>query len=146
MKIRFDIDKTINETEVIIRCKCKTSETEKIISFFNELENIKIQGFLNKEICFISPCDAEYFYTENKRVYTDLGNDKYEIRHKIYELEAMLSNFGFVKIEQGVVANTAKIKKVKPLFNGTMEILFFSGRKQYASRRSVAEIKRRLGI
>ena len=58
----------------------------------------------------------------------------------------MLSNFGFVKIEQGVVANTAKIKKVKPLFNGTMEILFFSGRKQYASRRSVAEIKRRLGI
>ncbi len=146
MKIRFDIDETINETEVIIRCKSKTSETERIISFFNEFENIKIQGFLNKEICFIDPHNIEYFYTENKRIYTELDEEKYEIKYKIYELEAMLSDIGFVKIEQGVVANIAKIKKVKPLFNGTMEILFFSGRKQYASRRSVAEIKRRLEI
>lgn len=146
LKISLKIDELITETEVKIICGKETPQIQKIIKMLKRMDDIRIQGFVNRDVYFIDPCDVEFFYTENKHIYTEIGEVKYEIRYKIYELDEMLSEAGFVKIEQGVIANIAKVKKVKPLFNGTMEILFQSGKKQYASRRSVSEIKRRLGI
>lgn len=146
MTVRFEADSSLGDGEVIIKACKMTNEITAAMRLMNGMENNKLPVFRDKEIFFADISDIEYFYTENKKVFADTAGGKYEVRYKIYELEDMLCSGSFLKIEQGVIANTDKIKNIRILFNGTMQITFANGNIQYASRRCVSQIKKRLGI
>ena len=146
MTVRFETDSSLEDGEIIIKANKITEEVPDAVKIISGIEKNKIPAFKDKEIFFIGINEIEYFYTENKKVFAHTGTDKYEVRYKIYELEDMLCYASFVKIEQGVIANTDKIKNLKMMFNGTMQVTFISGSTQYASRRCVSQIRKRLGI
>ena len=146
MHVKVETDSSLKNNEIIIKANKANGELAQIINLLNSIDENKIPAFRDKEIFFINVKDIEYFYTENKKVFIDFKTGKYEIKYKIYELEEKFCAERFVKIEQGVIANTDKIKNIKMLFNGTMQITFLSGNVQYASRRCVSQIKKRLGI
>ena len=146
MNVKVELDGTLKTDEIIIKVNKMTSELSDVVKLLSGIDKNKIPVFRDKEIYFRNVYDIEYFYTENKKVCIDTESGKYEVKYKIYELEEKFCSMGFVKIEQGVIANIRKIKNIKMLFNGTMQITFLSGNIQYASRRSVSQIKKRLGI
>ena len=66
--------------------------------------------------------EAECFYTSGGRVEARLKNGEvFSCRERIFELEEKLGR-NFVKVNQGAVAKCFSL-----LFNGTMEVCFFSG-------------------
>lgn len=146
MTVRFEADSSLGDDEIIIKAGRMTEEVAAAMRLIGGMENNKLLVFRDREMFFVNISDIEYFYTENKKVFADTADGKYEVRYKIYELEDMLCSRSFLKIEQGVIANTDKIKNIRILFNGTMQITFASGNIQYASRRCVSQIKKRLGI
>ena len=90
--------------------------------------------------------EAECFYTSGGRVEARLKNGEvFSCRERIFEREEKLGR-NFVKVNQGAVANLDCVKCFSLLFNGTMEVCFFSGAKEYVSRRTVGKIKKILGI
>ena len=90
--------------------------------------------------------EAECFYTSGGRVEARMKNGEvFFCRERIFELEEKLKG-NFVKINQGAIANLDCAERFSVLFNGTMEVLFFSGNKEYVSRRTVGKIKAILGM
>ena len=90
--------------------------------------------------------EAECFYTSGGRVEARLKNGEvFSCRERIFELEEKLGR-NFVKVNQGAGGNLDCVKCFSLLFNGTMEVCFFSGAKEYVSRRTVGKIKKILGI
>ena len=71
--------------------------------------------------------EAECFYTNGGgRVEARMKNGEvFFCRERIFELEEKLKG-NFVKINQGAIANLDCAERFSVLFNGTMEVLFFS--------------------
>lgn len=147
MKIKFIQNNNNNDISVTIEANESSVEAKKIIEYLNnynsdnylmvdnDMEKIKL--FYNEIICF---------FTEKNIIYVKTDKNKYRIKSRIYELESVLPEDTFVKINQGVIANIKKIKKVSPCINGTMRIEFLNNDIEYASRRSVKSIKEKLGL
>ncbi len=146
MNIKIKTDPSLNNDEIVITANRPTNEVKAIASLIANYASNRIPVYRDKDILFVAIRDIEYFYTDGKKVCIDTEDGKFDVKYKIYELEDMLDNNIFVKIEQGVIANIKKITNIKLLINGTMQIRFASGNTQYASRRCVSEIKKRLGI
>ncbi len=146
MNIKIKTDNTLGTDEIIISANTATEELKAIAHLIANYTSNKIPAFREKDIILLNIMDIEYFYTDGKKVCVDIRSGKYDVKYKIYELENILPGDVFVKIEQGVIANIKKIKNIKLMLNGTMQINFLSGNTQYASRRCVSEIKRRLGV
>jgi len=143
MKYTLIIDES-REEEIIIYAKNKTKIIEEIESIIDKVNN-KIFGYSNDEIININKNDVIVFFIEDGKTYAYVDKDKYLVKYRIYELESILSN-DFIKINQSCIANINKIKKFKPCFNGSLEIIFINGYSDFISRRELKKVKERLGL
>jgi DNA-binding LytR/AlgR family response regulator len=145
MKYKINIDRNLDEDLIVINAKEYYDIVEKLTMVIEEKQIKKIQGTIDKEVYFIETTKIEYFYTSGQKVFAKVDSKDYEVKRKIYELEALLTD-DFFKINQGVIGNIKKIVSVKALLNGTLEIKFESGSKEFASRRNVTILRRKLGV
>jgi DNA-binding LytR/AlgR family response regulator len=67
-----------------------------------------------------------------------------EIRMKLYELEDMLTAYGFMRFSKSVIGNLNQIERFELSFNGNLCVYFHSGNKEYISRKYVTPIKEKL--
>lgn len=147
MKIKFIPQDDQEEVVVTITASPSSVEANKIIEYLYSLnqDNFIIVDDGNEKIKIFYE-EIHFFFTDGYIVYVKINDEKYRTKYRIYELEKVLPDEIFVKINQGVIANITKIKKVSPCINGTMRIDFLNGDTEYASRRSVRKIKEKLGI
>ena len=146
MKVELKTDPNIKEPFAVITTPEITKEIFEVKEFLEAKADKRITVYSEGENYLIEPDDIYYFFTEGKKIFCKTESEFFEVKYKIFEIEEKFCYFKFVKLSQGVVANISKIKNIKVLFNGTMEVRFVNGDMQYASRRSVSEIKRRLGV
>lgn len=89
--------------------------------------------------------DAECFFTDANKVYTFVGNKKYLLKQRLYQIEECI-NADFVKINQGCIINVRRVKKFDMSFGGTIKVVLQNGFEDYISRRQLKNVKRRFGI
>ncbi|MGD9559081.1 MAG: LytTR family DNA-binding domain-containing protein, partial [Oscillospiraceae bacterium] len=77
-------------------------------------------------------------------VYAHTENDAYHVKHRLYELEAMLPA-AFVRVSKSAIVNAQRIYSVEQGVTGPRLIRFAGTQKLlYASRRYYAALKARL--
>ena len=146
MKINLKIDSSLNEDSVDFNVRKLDDKISKAIDYL-ESEQKGLIGYKADEIVLIMPDEIVLIFTEGKKIFTRLANgEKYMLKERLYELEENLMPFGFIRIANSSIANGEQIRKLKMAHDGSLCVVFKDGSSEFASRRSVKNIKTYLGI
>ena len=139
MKINIELDKALEETEVLIRAAKMTEEVNGILKKLEEPSVQMISGFAGDTLEILEQADII-------RVYAAKGKGEYLLRMRLYEAEERLDQTRFVRISNSEIINLKMAKRFDLSFSGTICVNLAGGQTAYVSRRYVAKIKRLLGI
>lgn len=146
MKINLKIDSNLKEDSVDFNVRKLNDKISKAIDYL-ESEQKGLVGYNADEIVLIMPDEIVLIYTEGKKIFTRLANgEKYMLKERLYELEENLTPFGFIRIANSSIANGKQIRKLKMAHDGSLCVVFKDDSSEFASRRSVKNIKMYLGI
>ncbi len=130
---------------VIIECQKINEQIIRLKSHI-ELFDDKIQAKSEKEICFINTADVLYFESVDNRMFLYTNDEVMEIKHRLYELEMILSKEDFIRISKSQIVNINKISKLKPEINRTILATMCNGENLSISRKYVKDFRKLLSI
>lgn len=133
------------EERVLIYAKERSSlvnEIEKIVAS----HGISLTGTYEDTSVVINPSDVTCFIVESGKIFALIGEKKYQLKERLYQLEDMPFNEYFVKLNQSCFANIKKIKEFKSSIGGAILVIFQNGYQDYISRRELKHVKERIGL
>lgn len=146
MRLEININKDEEHERVVIYANEVTKELQEMIYQIEKiLTQTKLYGKRNDDIYPLDTNNIIRFYTENKHIFAEDGNQHYLVDKRLYELEEMLPK-EFIRISQSEIININYIKKLKQELNGFIKISFKNGMTTYSSRRYVKMIKEALQL
>jgi len=134
----------VSEEKVLIYANERTKLIDEIESLVESV-NVDLTGTFNDEIIKIDINDVSCFLSENNKVFALVSDKKYQIKQRLYQIEAMNLDM-FVKINQSCLANKKKIKKFESTIGGSLKVVFKNGYIDYISRRELKNVKQRMGL
>ena len=136
MKIKIEVDETIENNEVIIRCKELNNEIKKVQEALNNVISQKedIVFYKDEKEYFFSIEKILFFETEDNSISAHTIDDCYKVKYKLYELEKILPNF-FVRISKSTILNIYHIYSISKNITGSSLVEFQNTyKKVYVSR------------
>ena len=144
MKFNLIIDKDCEEsvTATVRERSALISEIEALVMAHCGTD--KITAYTEDEMHTLTFSEIECIFVENKRTFAVARNGgRYRIKQRLYEIERLLPS-GFIRLNKSAIGNLDQIEKFTSTLTGAVDAVFFSGHKEYVSRRCFADIKRRL--
>jgi len=137
----------INENEeerVLIYAHDRTRLVDDIESLVLSSE-IDLTGSYDNEIIKIDINDVVCFISENNKVYALVGDKKYQIKYRLYQIEELNLNI-FIKVNQSCLANKTKIKRFESTIGGSLKVVFNNEYVDFIARRELKNVKKRMGL
>ena len=135
-----------NETlKVIIKCRQVNDKVLRLKSHI-ELFDQKILAKGEDENFVIEANDVLYFEAFDDRTFLYTIDNVLEVKLRLYELEAFLSEKDFIRISKSHIVNINKITKLKPELNRTLLLTLCDGEQLSVSRNYVKQFKELLSI
>lgn len=144
MNIRI-IENIETALQVIIECRKADDEVMKLKNHIELFDN-KLTARLEDKTYLINPTDALYFESVDDRTFLYTADKVYEIRHRLYELEEILSDRDFIRISKSQIVNINCIKSLMPELNRSLSATLLNGEILTVSRRYVKPLRILLGI
>ena len=143
MKIVIQTDSSVQETTLSITCKDITPELERLISVFR-LADKKLSAKKNGEVHLIELKSVLYVESleRNTFIYTD--DDVYESNYRLYELESLLGECNFVRVNKSTLLNLNKIKSIKSDIDRRIRVTLENGYQLIISRSYAEEFKSKI--
>lgn len=145
MKINILEDQNINETEIIIKCKQKSEDIDKIIKLL-EVDNHLLICKKDKDIFQVSIDDIMFIESVDEKTFVYLQDIVYENQSKIYELEEKLNNNNFIRISKSCLLNLDFLRSVRAIINGKYEATLLNGEKLVINRSYMNNFRKVFGI
>ena len=145
MKIKYEIDDSLQEDEIIIKTK---QLSDKILELDRLLSSDTVDtviGINDKKYFPIKTMFIERIYSENRKVFIYSKGDLYESKKTLAEFEVIL-NVAFVRISKSEIVNTKHIKSIQPEYSGNFTLIFISGNESILSRKYVKQLKSAIGL
>ena len=144
MKVEVRIDPGCGETEVTITAPALTDEVKALAA---RLEGgAALIGWDGDTAVPLSEADILRCYGEEKGVKVQTIGAVYDLRERLYELEARLDRHTFVRISHSEIVNLRKVTALDLSLTGTIRITLTGGTVCYVSRRYVKKIKETLDL
>lgn len=146
MKIRIETVEGLSEDEVFIRCGRVDDTIRKLRQYIiDECKSKSEIIFYKDNQEFYFPINNVLFFeTENEYIYAHTASDAYRIKHRLYELEALLP-MQFVRAAKSAIVNTLQIYSITRNITASSLIRFIDSHKQvYVSRFYYKELRQRL--
>lgn len=147
MKCHMIVDKD-REEAVLLYVHNQTPAAESLKQEIDTLlmsRDTELIGYRDKEILRLSPKEVSCFTVEDGKVYALTDTEKYQVKQRLYVLEALLGQ-DFIKINQSCIANIKKIERFDTSFSGALMVQFKNGHRDYVSRRQLKAVKERIGF
>ena len=141
MKIKFDIRPQYAEPEIHLCNYEKNQELTDTYELLEKLLDTKIKVHKGQESGVVVPSQIVRIYSENKKVYIRTREDCFEVKDRIYTLEELLKERGFVRISNSEIVNVQQIDKLDMSHAGTIKMYLQNGDETYVSRRYISKIK-----
>ena len=144
MKFKLIIDKNAEECITAV-CHERTPIIDQIESIIQKESNDNsIVGYADDEFKTIEFESIEVIYVEEGKTFAVLDDKRtYRVKLRLYEVESLLPT-NFKKLSKSVIGNMKKIDRFSSTITGAVDAVFKCGRKEFVSRRCLAEIKRGL--
>ena len=141
MKLKVIIDKE-KEEEVVVTAHQRTALIDEIEALISKHTD-RIPGYTEDDIKMLSVSEIECVTVLDGKTYAiDSKNHRYRLKHRLYELEAVLPS-SFIRINKSTLANEARLDRFAVTIAGSVDAVFKCGYTEYVSRRCFAQIKRR---
>ena len=142
MKVRVE-RADLDEAEVIIRGDASSVEVKNILELLTSSLSARKMFFIKdgREYIFDAE-DAAYFESCAGKTLARIGKEEFEVRSKLYELEAGLRARGFVRISKGVIVNVNRIASVEAEFSGNYAANMKNGQRLVISRKYVKDFRK----
>ena len=112
VRVRLEIDPSCQETEIVIRTCQKSKEAEEIIRAVERCvgnEYPPVTTYKGDTLVLVTQNDIFRVYTESRKLIVCTGNDRYESRQPLKELEEQLDEGHFVRISRFEIINLRKV-------------------------------------
>lgn len=126
-----------------IRCHEVSVEVREIVSFVKSRQGV-ISGKKDGNIYEIPISDILYIEVVDNHSFVYTEADYYEISMRIYEIEEMLGDSFFVRVQKGMVLNIMMISSIKPGLSGRYVALLKNKEEVIISRNYVPNFKKTL--
>lgn len=136
MKIRIEVDKEIQEDEVIIRCKQLNDDVSNIQKALTDILSKKAQiiFYKNNSEYYIPLSEILFFETEESSISAHTIDNIYQAKYKLYELEDILPN-NFMRVSKSTILNIDYIYSItKNLTSSSIVEFQNTHKKVYVSR------------
>ncbi|MBQ9276700.1 MAG: LytTR family transcriptional regulator [Clostridia bacterium] len=143
MRCNVKIDKDIDE-RVDIYARERTTLVEQIETLVQNSE-IALVGVNDEETVPLDIAEVQRFFVENGKVFASVGNQRYAVRYRIYQLEEMLKD-SFIKINQSSLVQASYIKRFVAGWDGALTVELKNGDKDFVSRRQTKIVLSRLKL
>lgn len=144
MKLIIDINEKYGETSITIQASEWTDELEEIVKVINNNKQQRLFGLDADQTVLLNPSEIDYVYAESRKIYAVVKDRKLELRMKLYEVEELLIPHFFMRFSKSVIGNLNQIERFDLSFNGNLCVYFYSGNKEYITRKYVNPIKEKL--
>lgn len=136
MKIKIEIDESLSEDEVLIRCRGLTEQVTEIQKAVSEVVNTS-QRFVfyrgNTEY-YLALEEILFFETDGDGINAHTRDNIYQTKYKLYELEDLLPGC-FMRISKSSIVNTNHIYSISRNLTASSVVAFAGTHKQvYVSR------------
>ena len=144
MKLRIEVSDDWPEDEVIIRCRSIGEEVQKLQAYIQSLATPKLTFYKGNQEFYLPLDKILFFETEGEQVYAHTANDAFRVRHRLYELETMLSR-NFVRVAKGTIVNIARMYAIHRNLTASSQIQFMGTHKHvYVSRHYYKALKEQM--
>lgn len=136
MKIRIEVDESIENNEVIVRCKTLNEEILNLQKALNDIldEKSELTFYKEEKEFFFSLEKVLFFETETNGISAHTKDDCYKVKYKLYELEEELPHY-FVRISKSTILNINHIYSISRNIAGASLVEFNNTHKKvYVSR------------
>lgn len=136
MKIRIELDTTVKENEVIIRCNELNEEVKNIQTALSSmLEDVNHIAFYKGDAeYYIDLAEIIFFDTEENGICAHTVDNIYNVKYKLYELEELLPGY-FMRVSKSTILNTNRIYSITRSLSSSSKVEFQNTHKQvYVSR------------
>jgi len=143
--LKIEIVEGFDSVEVTIKCIETTDDIRKLESLLHSYAK-KLSCTKDGVTHLIDTGDVLYFESVDKQAFLYTESDIYELSLKLYEIEEILSDAGFIRSAKSQILNMHKIASLCPDFGGRLEVTMQGGEKLIVSRQYAKLLKERLGI
>ena len=146
MKLRIELDPSLEEEEVLIRCRGLSDTVQKIGKAVETLsaEAPRLGFFRDNEEFFFSPEQILFFETDGDTVLAHTANDIYGTKLRLRELEEILPR-SFLRISKSAILNTRHVLSISRNLTAASLVQFQGSHKQvYVSRSYYHALRERM--
>lgn len=135
--------KDLEEPEVTIAYHEMTESVKMVTNYVRYVDQTILCKKDNEEYSILI---NNIFYLESvdKKVFVYCEKEVFRSNYKLYELEEMLSQAGFVRVSKSVLLNIEKLIGMKTLVNSKLEARLSNGESVCVSRKYLKDIKEKL--
>ena len=136
MKIRIEIEDSLEEDEIVIRCRELNNDIARLQTMVSKAAFSSRKFSVDKggKQYYLALDEILFFETEGKKVYVHTIDDMYQTKYKLYELEDMLPS-SFMRISKSTVLNTNCIYSISWNLTSSSPVEFQNTyKKVYVSR------------
>lgn len=144
MKVKIEIDESIEDTVITIQAKEWTTELDELVKRVKASKPGRLIGIQGEQSILLDPAKVDFVFSENRKIIAAAGQQRIELKMKLYEVEAMLEPRFFTRFSKSVIGNLHQVEKFELSFNGNLCVYFYSGNKEYVSRSFAASVKDKL--
>lgn len=105
-----------------------------------------IIGESGEEYLILKCSDIIYAESYGHIIYCHTLYGSFEVREKLYEIEGMFQNHGFIRVHKSFVVNKNHINKIIPEFNRKFTLRLSNNKKIEVSRRYFENFKKFIGM
>lgn len=146
MKIRTEIDPSVETSEIVIRAPYITEELLEIQKALLAANHQKKQMVFYKDTTeYYFPLERVLFFSTNDRqMDAHTANDVFQVKYKLYELENELP-LNFLRVSKSTVINVDKIFSLTKNITSASSVEFANSHKEvYVSRHYFNALQNRL--
>ncbi|HFI0305193.1 LytTR family transcriptional regulator [Streptococcus suis] len=129
MKIKIELDDSLDQLEVIIRANQLGPGIERIQQALSQLQRPSLIFYKGSSEYFLKLEDLLFFETDGSKIYAHTRDDAYEMKLKLYELQDCLPAY-FCRVSKSTIANAKAVYSLEKSFSGTSRIRFFQTHKE----------------
>lgn len=145
MKITIQTDASVQETSINITCREITPELERLIEAFR-LSDKKLSVKVKGEVHLIDLRQILYAETVERCTFIYTENGVFESALRLYELESMLAEHNFIRVNKSTLLNLNKIESLKSDIDRRIRVTLKNGYQLIISRSYAEDFKSRLGL
>ena len=130
---------------MLVICKELTPQVEKLLAAIRILDK-QITANKGDSVCLIDLADVFYIEALERKTFIYTDKDVFDSDMKLYELEAALAQYDFIRVSKNTICSLRKIKSLKSEVDRKIKITMENGYQIIASRMYADELRKKLGV